>query len=115
MTVTVNKNKLFFFLKQSAQGKKSDLKTASLKNSKRGRVSWPCFQMACLSCCSVLMERASGGSDVGGRLLSTPSRLLRHTGHVSCWEREEKMLYSVNHKISDTTAFSVWHKKPRKH
>lgn len=36
------------------------------------------------------MERASGVSDVGGRLLSTPSRLFRHTGQVSCCEAERK-------------------------
>lgn len=63
----------------------------SLENSKGGRVAWPFSQIACLSCCSVLMERASGGSDVGGRLLSTPSRLFRHTGQVSCCEREREM------------------------
>lgn len=47
-------------------------------------------QIACLSCCSVLRERASGGSDVGGRLLSTPSRLFRHTGQVSCCDGKKK-------------------------
>lgn len=47
-------------------------------------------QIACLSCCSVLRERASGGSDVGRRLLSMPSRLFRHTGQVSCCDRKKK-------------------------
>lgn len=47
-------------------------------------------QIACLSCCSVLRERASGGSDVGRRLLSTPSRLFRHTGQVSCCDGKKK-------------------------
>ena len=41
-------------------------------------------QMVCLSKGSGLIEGGSVASDVGGKLLSTPSRLLRHTGHVSC-------------------------------
>lgn len=48
----------------------------------------PVSQLACLSCCSILTERASGGCAVGGRLLSTPSRLFLHTGQVSCCDRE---------------------------
>jgi hypothetical protein len=41
-------------------------------------------QMVCLSEGSGLIEGGSVASDVWGKLLSTPSRLLRHTGHVSC-------------------------------
>lgn len=67
------------------------MRSASLENGDGGRVDWPVSQLACLSCCSVLMERASGGSDVGGRLLSTPSRLFRHTGQVSCCDGEKNV------------------------
>lgn len=62
----------------------SEVRGTSLENSDGGRVAWPLAQIACLSCCSVRIERFSGGSDVGTRLLSTPSRLFRHTGQVSC-------------------------------
>lgn len=53
-------------------------------------MAWPVAQIVCLSCCSVLMELVSGVSDVGGRLLSTPLMLFRHTGQVSCCDGERK-------------------------
>lgn len=68
----------------------SGVRSACLDNSDEGSVAWPVAQIACLSCCSVLMERASGVSDVGERVLSTPSRLFRHTGQVSCCDGERK-------------------------
>lgn len=63
----------------------------------------PVSQIACLSCCSVLRERDSAGSDVGGRLLSTPSRLLRHTGQVSCFESRKPLVNQQ--ELCDTTLF----------
>lgn len=49
------------------------------------------FQIVCLSWRSVLIERVSWGSDAGKRLLSTPSRLFRHTGQVSCCDKGRKI------------------------
>ena len=81
------------------------------ENSRGGRDVCPVFQMACLSGCSVLTERSSGGSDVGGRLLSTPSRLLRHTGQVSCWERRENMVTHLKGECQNRSSLG-WYSYP---
>lgn len=80
------------------EGGRPEVRSASLENSKGGSVARPVSQLACLSCCSILTERASGGCAVGGRLLSTPSRLFLHTGQVSCCdrEREKNEVYQPN-------------------